>query len=160
GFRKPLVVLTPKSLLRHKDAVSPLENFKSGHFREVLDDGSVEPEHVRRVLLCSGKVYYDLLAKRGEKRTTALIRIDQFYPFPQEQLEQGMARYEHAGEWFWVQEESQNMGGWAFIAPLLRDLGCDAAYIGRDASASPATGSHHVHHVEQEELIEAAYNAG
>jgi 2-oxoglutarate dehydrogenase E1 component len=152
NFRKPLIVLTPKSLLRHKEVQSPQDDLVHGRFHEVLDDG--EPG-ARRVLLCSGKVYYDLKAQR-KGGDIALVRVEQFYPFPEGPIRAVLARYESAEEWFWVQEESQNMGGWSFMEPRMRALGREVGYIGRDASASPATGSHHVHRREQRELLEAA----
>jgi 2-oxoglutarate dehydrogenase E1 component len=160
-FRKPLVVMTPKSLLRHPQAVSPIEEFVSGRFREVIDDTLPAPDRVRRVLVCSGKVYYDLLAKRAELNTdeTAIVRLEQFYPWPEEQLKAALARYRRAVEWKWVQEESQNMGGWTFVEPRLRAMGFPIDYVGRDASASPATGSKHVHDLEQAELLEKAFTA-
>jgi 2-oxoglutarate dehydrogenase E1 component len=162
SFRKPLVLMTPKSLLRHKEVMSPIEEFVSGHFREVLDDAAADPGRVRRVLLCSGKVYYDLLERRADKANAAraaevaIIRVEQFYPFPEEMLKQLLGSYNKAREWVWVQEESQNMGGWTFMEPRLRALGYAVDYVGRDASASPATGSHHVHAREQKEMVEAA----
>jgi 2-oxoglutarate dehydrogenase E1 component len=157
-FRKPLVIMTPKSLLRSKAALSPLEDFETGSFQEVIDDTAVDPLRVRRVLLCSGKVYYDLVEKRAEAKVNdvAIMRVEQFYPYPEEQLRRGMARYRRATDWVWVQEESMNMGGWSFMEPRLRALGHPPEYVGRDASASPATGSHTVHKREQNELAEAA----
>jgi 2-oxoglutarate dehydrogenase E1 component len=159
NFRKPLVVMTPKSLLRHKMAISPVEQLVSGRFFEVLDD-TVDPERVRRVVVCSGKVYYDLVAKREEvskTRDVAIIRLEQFYPWPEDALKGALSRYRHVREWVWAQEESQNMGGWTFVAPRLQELmGFPFQYVGRDASASPATGSHAVHEREQTELVEAA----
>jgi 2-oxoglutarate dehydrogenase E1 component len=158
SFRKPLVLMTPKSLLRHKKAVSPVEELTTGHFLEVLDDAHAEPERVRRVVLCSGKVYYDLAERQAEdeRRETAVVRVEQFYPFPEEPLKEILGRYRRAKEWVWAQEESQNMGGWTFLEPRLRALGYAAEYVGRDASASPATGSLRVHKREQKELVEAA----
>jgi 2-oxoglutarate dehydrogenase E1 component len=162
NFRKPLIVMTPKSLLRHKQAVSPVDHLTSGRFHEVLDD-PVGSEQVRRVLLCSGKVYYDLLAQReavGKTREVAIVRLEQFYPWPVEMLRSALGRYRSAREWVWVQEESQNMGGWTFVAPRLQELtGAAFQYVGRDSSASPATGSHAVHEREQTELVEAAIGA-
>jgi 2-oxoglutarate dehydrogenase E1 component len=157
-FRKPLVVMTPKSLLRHKAAQSPLEEFSQGRFREVLDDPAAEPAPVRRVILCSGKIYYDLAEERQKDRAeqVAILRLEQFYPLHDEQLARVLGRYPKSAEWVWVQEESQNMGGWWFIEPRLRSLGYSFKYIGRDASASPATGSHEVHVREQKEVVEAA----
>jgi 2-oxoglutarate dehydrogenase E1 component len=161
-FRKPLIVMTPKSLLRHKTAVSPVEQLVSGRFQEVLDDRAADPKRVGRVLLCSGKVYYDLLAKREEAGRTgevAILRLEQFYPWPADALRGALSRFEGAREWVWVQEESQNMGGWTFMDQRLRGTGYSVEYVGRDASASPATGSLRVHRREQEELVEAAFAA-
>jgi 2-oxoglutarate dehydrogenase E1 component len=156
-FRKPLVVMTPKSLLRAKAASSPVEELVQGNFHEVIDDAGDDPERVRRVLLCSGKIYYDLAERRAQEKAAhvAIVRLEQLYPFAME-LAGALARYENAQEWIWVQEESQNMGGWSFLEPRLRALGYDFRYVGRDASASPATGSHEVHIREQREVVEAA----
>ena len=158
NFRKPLIVMTPKSLLRQKTANSPLEEFVKGRFHEILDDTEVEPARVRRVLLCSGKVAYDLLERRAEAKANdiAIVRVEQFFPYPEEAMKRALLRYRKAKEWVWVQEESQNMGGWSFMEPRLRGLGYPVEYIGRDASASPATGSLGVHRREQKELVEAA----
>ncbi len=158
-FRKPLVVMTPKSLLRLPAAVSPVSEFTTGNsFHEVLDDKS-NPDQVTRVLVCSGKVYYDLAKKREELGTqaVALVRLEQLYPWPEAQLAAVLGRYRRAREWVWVQEESQNMGGWTFAEPRLRAMNFPFEYVGRDASASPATGSHHVHEKEQKLLVEGAF---
>jgi 2-oxoglutarate dehydrogenase E1 component len=161
-FRKPLVVMTPKSLLRHKAAVSPIDHLTVGHFRDVLDDPGAA-DRARRVLLCSGKVYYDLVAKReeaGKERDVAIIRVEQLYPWPADELKRVLGRFKSAREWVWVQEESQNMGAWTFAATRLQELlGVPFQYVGRDASASPATGSKLVHDQEQAELVEAAIGA-
>jgi 2-oxoglutarate dehydrogenase E1 component len=161
-FRKPLIVMTPKSLLRHKLAVSPVDHLTVGHFRDVLDDPTT-PDRARRVLLCSGKIYYDLIARRTESggaKDVAVIRIEQLYPWPADELKSVLDRYRSAREWVWVQEESQNMGAWTFAAPRLEALlGVDIPYVGRDASASPATGSKVVHDREQAEIVEAAIGA-
>jgi 2-oxoglutarate dehydrogenase E1 component len=161
-FRKPLIVMTPKSLLRHKQAVSPVDHLTVGHFRDVLDDPAA-PDRVRRVLLCSGKIYYDLIARRaevGSQREVAVVRLEQLYPWPADELKLVLDRYRSAREWVWVQEESQNMGAWTFVAPRLRELlGVEIPYVGRDASASPATGSKAVHDREQAEVVEAAVGA-
>jgi 2-oxoglutarate dehydrogenase E1 component len=157
-FRKPLVVMTPKSLLRHKAAQSPLDEFVHGRFHEVLDDTSVDPARAKRVILCSGKIYYDLAEQRTREpaEEVALVRLEQFYPLHDERLARVLGRYPDSAEWVWVQEESQNMGAWTILDPRLRQLGYGFKYIGRDASASPATGSHEVHIREQKEVVEAA----
>ena len=115
------------------------------------------------MLLCSGKVYYDLIAKRaevGSQREVAIVRIEQLYPWPADALKAIRERYRAAREWVWVQEESQNMGAWTFVAPRLKELmGLEVQYVGRDASASPATGSKLVHDREQAEIVEAAMGA-
>ncbi len=161
-FRKPLIVMTPKSLLRSKQAVSTLAELATGRFQEVIDD-PVAADRVKRVVVCSGKVYYDLVARRDEAnmaRDVAILRLEQFFPWPADALKAALGRYRSAREWVWCQEESQNMGGWSFVAPRLRDLiDEDFKYVGRDASASPATGSHTIHDREQKELVEAAIGA-
>jgi 2-oxoglutarate dehydrogenase E1 component len=158
NFRKPLILLTPKSLLRHKAVVSPIEGFTAGHFREVLEDTAADPERVRRVLLCSGKLYYELLEEQARQKAheVAIVRVEQLYPLPAELLRRGLGGYHKAEEWVWVQEESMNMGGWSFMEPRLRALGWPVVYVGRDASASPATGSRQVHLREQKELVQTA----
>ena len=162
-FRKPLIVMTPKSLLRHKQAVSMPDDLTRGTFREVIDDTTETPDKVRRIVLCSGKVYYDLLAEReakGKQRDVAIVRLEQLYPWPVEALSQALGRYRHARDFVWAQEESQNMGAWTFVSPRLNELtGHTFEYVGRDASASPATGSKMVHDREQAELVEAAIGA-
>jgi 2-oxoglutarate dehydrogenase E1 component len=160
--------MTPKSLLRYTDkkplehqAASPVSEFTAGRFREVLDDVNANPDAVTRVLLSSGKVYYDLAARRDELKTqaVAVVRLEQFYPWPGEQLAQVLSRYRRCREWVWVQEESQNMGGWSFVEPRLRAMNFPFEYVGRDASASPATGSHHVHEREQKLIVAGAFAA-
>jgi 2-oxoglutarate dehydrogenase E1 component len=157
-FRRPLVLMTPKSLLRHKAAVSPVEQLTTGHFLEVLDDAAVDPARVRRLVLCSGKVYYDLADQRTKAGAehVALVRVEQLYPFPAEPLRRVLARFRKAREVVWAQEESLNMGYWTFMEPRLRALGCEPKYVGRDSSASPATGSRTIHLREQKELVESA----
>jgi 2-oxoglutarate dehydrogenase E1 component len=161
NFRKPLVLMTPKSLLRNKACTSSVVSLTRGHFEELLDDTAADPARVRRVLLCSGKVFYDLLEKRNEQESkeVAILRLEQFYPFPAQLVERTLARYRKAKEWVWVQEESLNMGGWSFVEPRFRALGCPLKYVGRDTSASPASGSRLVHLREQRELVEAAFRS-
>lgn len=157
NFRKPLIVMTPKSLLRHKAAVSPLDALTEGHFQEILEDTTADPSRVRRVVLCSGKLYYDLAEQRAQEETpVALVRVEQFYPFAGDQIQKAVKRFPRAREVVWTQEESLNMGGWSFMEPRLRALGIKVKYVGRDASASPATGSRQVHLREQKEIVESA----
>jgi 2-oxoglutarate dehydrogenase E1 component len=141
--------------------VSHLDEFTAGRFHEVIDDSTGQPETVRRVLLCTGKIAYDLFAEKAKRRTeqVAVVRLEQLYPWPEEQLKAVLARYRHAVEWKWVQEESQNNGAWFFIEPRLRAMGVPVEYVGRDASASPATGSNYIHKHEQELLVEEAFTA-
>ena len=160
NFRKPLILMTPKSMLRLKAASSPVKDLVGGRFHEILDDTAADPGRVQKVVLCSGKVYYELLEQRAKSKEggrVALVRLEQFYPLHEEAVRQLIGRYRKAKEWAWVQEESQNMGGWSFVEPRLRTLlGKNVAYVGRDASASPATGSRQIHLREQKELLEAA----
>src|SRR4029077_8238395 len=124
SFRKPLIIMTPKSMLRHKVAVSPLEQFTSDRFHEVIDDAVEDVERIRRVVFCTGKLYYDLLEKRNAlgNKEVAIIRVEQLYPFPVDPLRDVLLRYRKAKEWAWVQEESLNMGAWSFMEPRLRAL--------------------------------------
>ena len=167
SFRKPLIVMSPKSLLRHRRCVSSLDELSGGsRFHRVIGeaDPEIAPERVRRVVFCSGKVYYDLLAAREERgtRDVALLRLEQVAPFPSRSLMVEIARYRDA-EVVWCQEEPKNMGAWTFVAPrieaVLAEL--DTAprrprYAGRKAAASPATGFLVVHQREQQALIDAA----
>jgi 2-oxoglutarate dehydrogenase E1 component len=160
-FRKPLIMMAPKSVLRHPRAVSRLEDMASGHFREVLDDAT-EVASPQRVILCSGKIYYDLIAARDERQlfNTAILRLEQFYPFPVEQLRQVAGRYLDAKEWFWVQEEPENMGGWNFARGYLQEaVGKELRYVGRKAAASPATGYHSIFKLEQAAIVDQAFAA-
>ncbi|MDW7710503.1 MAG: 2-oxoglutarate dehydrogenase E1 component [Deferrisomatales bacterium] len=159
-WRKPLVVLTPKSLLRHPEAVSPLSALTSGGFAPVLDDPDAgRPSAVRRVLLCSGKIYYSLAKRRSQVDAAgvALARLEQLYPFPEQALEELAARYGRATEWLWVQDEPVNMGAWTFVAPRLRAaLGREPKFVGRAEAASPATGFSFLHRAEEEKLLAEA----
>jgi len=171
-FRKPLVVMTPKSLLRHKLAVSALGELTDGAFQTVLDDVAaagapeagvvLDRSRVTRVLLCSGKIYHTLLAARRERalERVAIVRIEQLYPFPQRELRALLERYPQAAQVFWVQEEPANMGAWQFVYHRLgRTLldGAQLAYVGRPEAASPATGSYKVHLAEEAELAQRAF---
>jgi 2-oxoglutarate dehydrogenase E1 component len=158
-YRKPLVVMTPKSLLRHKMATSALEDLAGGHFHTVIDEiDALEPAGVRRVVLCSGKVYYDLLARRREEAIDdiALVRIEQLYPFPYEALAAAIARFPRASEFVWCQEEPRNQGAWYQIKHRLeRVLGEQngLGYAGRAASPAPAVGYHSRHAQQQNALV-------
>jgi len=162
GVRKPLIVFTPKSLLRHPRAVSALREFSTGGFVELLDDAGARPAQVTRVIFCSGKLYYDLLGAREERQAAhvALIRVEQLYPFAAEQAAEILARYTPAAEAVWAQEEPRNMGAWRVmrecLEPLLRPTGREVRYVGRPESASPATGSAKRHKQEAEEIVSEA----
>ncbi len=162
-FRKPLVLMTPKSLLGRPEAVSREEDFlEGGCFQEVLPDpmGFENPAAVNRVVFCTGKVFYDLLAHRKEKEITdsAIIRIEQLYPFHREMVEAIVAQYSNASHFVWCQEEPLNMGAWSYIWPRLdRAVGTKVRYAGRAAASSPAAGSKAVHYREQKALLEHAF---
>ena len=166
-FKKPLVLMTPKSMLRLEAAASKLEDFTSGRFQEIIPDSTIaKPQSVKRVILSSGKIYYDLLNFRTAEKIgdTAFVRVEQLYPLHKEALKAELARYSGAVKFVWCQEEPQNMGGWNFIMPRLRDI-LDIAghadkrlhYAGRKGSASTAVGSKGVSDLEQKKLIEAAF---
>jgi 2-oxoglutarate dehydrogenase E1 component len=154
---KPLVLFTPKSLLRFPASFSPLAELTQGGFRTVIDDAAADPAAVTRVLLSSGKVFYDLAAARDEKKATAaLVRVEQLYPFPAEELRRTLAAYTGAKDVVWVQEESKNMGAWSFVAPPLEEIlpaGATLRYAGRAPSAAVATGNAGVHKRELAALI-------
>lgn len=162
AWRKPLVVLTPKSLLRHPMVVSPLEEFVAGGFLKVLPETETAAEDARRILMCSGKVYYDLLELRQqyELQQVSIIRLEQLYPLRESELLAALAPYPDNCELFWVQEEPKNMGAWQYIKYHFGDvlsskfrLKC----ISRTESASPSTGSLRAHKLEQADLLEAAF---
>jgi 2-oxoglutarate dehydrogenase E1 component len=160
--RKPLVVLTPKSLLRQRDVISTRRELSDGSFQEVVDDAAADPARVTRLILCSGKVYYDLAAHRAalDARGVALVRVEQFYPYPADQIAAVFERYGAAGEILWVQEEPRNMGAWDFLDErLLGQLrpGRSLRYVGRPSNPSPAAGSYKRHLAEQRALVEEAF---
>jgi 2-oxoglutarate dehydrogenase E1 component len=168
SFRKPLVVMTPKSLLRHKECVSTLADFAPGtSFRRILaeTDPLAEDLKVRRVILCSGKVYFDLVAERRKRKIDdiAILRIEQLYPFPFSRLGVRLSQYPNA-EVVWCQEEPENMGAWSFvdrrIERALSGLNARPIYIGRPEAASPATGSARTHVKEQADLVDRALTLG
>ncbi|PYS76624.1 MAG: hypothetical protein DMF66_13670, partial [Acidobacteria bacterium] len=159
---RPLVVMTPKSLLRLPAAVSSIEELTAGGFRPVIDDAEVEDRGaVRRIVLCGGKVFYDLAAarKKSNDARVSIVRLEQFYPFPERRLREVFASYPNSTQLVWCQEEPKNMGGWTFMESRLENLlpRCERPrYIGREASASPATGSYAMHLQEQERLVREA----
>ncbi len=160
--RKPLVVMTPKSLLRHKLATSPLEDLSEGRFHVVIPDiRESDPAKVKRVVLCSGKVFYDLHQQAEEDKIddVAVIRVEQLYPFPRAEVKEQLARYPNAAEMIWCQEEPMNQGAWFQIRHHLQYCAGDRftlAYAGRARSASPATGHAHTHAAEQAALVNQA----
>jgi 2-oxoglutarate dehydrogenase E1 component len=160
-FVKPLIIMTPKSLLRSEQASSRTEDFTTGSFAEILGAPEVAPpEKIERVILCSGKVYFDLLNYRtAEKITnTAIVRMEQLYPFAEEKLRAMLNPFRKAQKFVWCQEESQNMGAWTYIEPRLRALlGREIPYAGRNASASPAVGALALHKREQACVIAEAF---
>ncbi|HWP41089.1 MAG TPA: 2-oxoglutarate dehydrogenase E1 component, partial [Tepidisphaeraceae bacterium] len=160
-FRKPLVNMTPKSLLRFEPSFSRIEEFTDGTFQLVIDDPQIHmPQQVRRLLLCSGKVYYSLVQAREKAKAhdIAIVRVEQLYPFPRKELAEVLGRYRWAQQFVWVQEEPKNRGAWSFMYPRLQELlpGTVVQYVGREESASPATGSFKMHIIEEQELLAAA----
>jgi 2-oxoglutarate dehydrogenase E1 component len=167
-FRKPLILMTPKSMLRLEAAGSKLEDFTDGRFQEVISDSTItRPQSIRRVIFSAGKVYYDLLNFRDAEKIgdTAFVRVEQLYPLHEEAVKAEIGKYPGATKFVWCQEEPQNMGAWNFIMPRLRDL-LDAAgqanrrlhYSGRKASASTAVGSKGISDIEQKKLVEHAFS--
>ncbi len=155
---RPLIVMTPKSLLRLPAASSTVGELTNGGFQPVIDDAKIsDKSKVKRIVVCSGKVFYDLDAGRTDAHDdrVAIVRLEQFYPFPKAKLQEVFASYPNATQIFWTQEEPQNMGGWTFVESRLRSIKGDLSlrYVGRDASASPATGSYAIHNLEQEKIV-------
>jgi 2-oxoglutarate dehydrogenase E1 component len=161
-FIKPLIIMTPKSLLRSEQAASRTEDFTRGNFSEILPGPEIgSPDKVDRIILCSGKVYYDLLGHRHEQgiENAALVRLEQLYPLAEEKLNATLEPFIKAKKIVWCQEESQNMGAWTYIEPRLRSLlGREILYAGRNASASPAVGALAVHKREQNCVINEAFS--
>ena len=163
-YRKPLIVFTPKSLLRAKDATSPLSEFTKGEFRTVIGPqrSEIEGDKVKRVIVCSGKVAYDLLRRRDEKKATdvAILRVEQLYPFPHKAFAAEIKRFPNATDLVWCQDEPQNQGAWFFIQHQIHENmleGQRLGYAGRAASASPAVGYAHLHQEQQKALIDQAF---
>jgi 2-oxoglutarate dehydrogenase E1 component len=156
-FRKPLVVFTPKSLLRHPECVSHPDEFTSGGFREVIDDTEADPKKVHKVVFCSGKIWYELAAEkaRSNRQDVALVRLEQLFPLPVEQMIEIVTKYNKADAWIWTQEEPGNMGAWSFISRNFRDV--PLRMVARPDSGSPATGSSKFHKVRQAKVIEKTF---
>jgi 2-oxoglutarate dehydrogenase E1 component len=163
NLRKPLIILTPKSLLRNKDATSPLSEFTKGAFQTIIpEQGELKNDKVKRVVACSGKVYYDLVKKREEKGhdDVAIVRVEQLYPFPHKAFSTELKKYPNATEVMWCQDEPQNQGAWFFVQHYLHENMADGqklGYSGRTASASPAVGYSHLHQEQQKALVEGAF---
>ena len=163
NLRKPLVIMTPKSLLRNKDATSPLSDFTKGSFQTIIpEQKAIVADKVKRLVACSGKVYYDLVKKREEKGLddVAIIRVEQLYPFPHKAFSTELKKYPHVTEVVWCQDEPQNQGAWFFVQHYLHENmieGQRLGYSGRAASASPAVGYAHLHQEQQKSLVEGAF---
>jgi 2-oxoglutarate dehydrogenase E1 component len=157
-FRKPLVVFTPKSLLRDSRCTSPVSVLTDERFKEIIDDDYVTKTKVTKVLFCTGKIYYDLLQKQQDekRKDVAIVRIEQLYPLQIDVIEDIKKKYSKA-EYSWVQEEPINMGAWTFLMRW-RELFADVDCIGRKSSASPATGFAKVHAKEQQDIIDMAFS--
>ena len=162
-FRKPLMIMTPKSLLRNKEAVSSLQELAKGGFQTVIGENTagIDAKAVRKIVICSGKVYYDLIGARRERELVdvAILRVEQLYPFPHKALEAEMRKYPGATQVVWCQDEPQNQGAWFFVQHHIQDAlkdGQRLSYAGRPASASPAAGYYDKHYAQQKELLTAA----
>ena len=162
-LRKPLIIFTPKSLLRNKDATSPVSEFTKGSFQTVIPENkTLKADKVKRVLVCSGKVYYDLVKKREETGAddVAILRVEQLYPFPHKAFAAELKKYPNATDLVWTQDEPQNQGAWFFVQHYIHEnmlAGQKLGYSGRAASASPAVGYSHLHQEQQKALVEGAF---
>ncbi|MGI9552427.1 MAG: 2-oxoglutarate dehydrogenase E1 component [Aurantibacter sp.] len=156
-FRMPLVIMSPKSLLRHPKVISPISEFTSGRFKEIIPDSYATGGKVKKVLLCSGKIYFELQEEQhnNKRKDVAIIRVEQLHPFPKKQVQVELKKYK-VDKVFWVQEEPENMGAWAFILRSFREVKKDI--ISRRATASTATGYHKVHQQEQQRIIDKAFS--
>jgi multifunctional 2-oxoglutarate metabolism enzyme len=150
---RPLIVMTPKSLLRLPEASSTVADLTNGGFQPVIGDANADVSKVKRIVLCSGKVFYDL--EKAKNENVAVVRLEQFYPFPKAKLQEVFAKYKNATSLVWCQEEPRNMGGWVFVRSRLEEIKGKMSfdYVGRTASASPATGSYAIHNLEQAKLV-------
>ncbi len=156
-YRKPLILFSPKSTLRHPACVSPIEELSNGKFNEVIDDKTASAEKIERIILCTGKIYYDLLSEKESKNieNTAIIRLEQIYPTPFKQLEFIKQKYFNAKKIIWVQEEPENMGAWPFLKNHLSSF--NLSVIARPPSASPASGSSQFHKMQQRKIVEKSF---
>lgn len=158
-FRKPLILFTPKSLLRHPACVSPIEDLTTGGFKEVIDDITADPSKINRVVFCSGKLYYELVEERNKNNyyNVAIVRVEQIYPFPAEQIKTIIEKYHLATKFVWAQEEPANMGAWPFVMRNFKEA--DLLMVARPESGSPATGLPSLHQLRQRKIIEKAFGA-
>jgi 2-oxoglutarate dehydrogenase E1 component len=156
-IRKPLIVFTPKSLLRHPKCVSPLKDLVKGRFQELIDDSQAQASKVEKIIFCTGKIYFDLLEEQENRKSlnTAIVRLEQLYPFPQKQFDAIVKKYNKAKNMVWAQEEPENMGAWPYILRLLRFTNIQV--VSRAESGSPATGSSKRHAVEHKKLMNAIF---
>ncbi|HEY6162086.1 MAG TPA: 2-oxoglutarate dehydrogenase E1 component [Bacteroidia bacterium] len=157
-WRKPLIAFTPKSLLRHPRCISKLDDLAKASFTEVYDDASADIKKINKIVFCSGKLYYDLLAEKENRKdvSTALIRIEQLYPFPKKQVKEVLLKYKGAKSFIWAQEEPENMGAWSYLLRTFKDVPLKC--IARPESASPAAGSKKMHEKQQKEILDRAFN--
>jgi 2-oxoglutarate dehydrogenase E1 component len=164
GMRRPLVVMSPKSLLRHPLAVSTLDELANGTFLPAIGEvDELDPKGVKRVVMCSGKVYYDLLEQRrkNDQKDVAIVRIEQLYPFPHKAVQEALKPFAHVHDFVWCQEEPLNQGAWYCSQHHFREVipfGSALRYAGRPASASPAVGYMSVHQKQQQDLVNDALN--
>ena len=162
-FRKPLICFTPKKLLRYPSCVSSVNDFTSGTFQEIIDDATANAKSVKRIVFCSGKVFYDLIEAKEKTGTddVAVIRLEQLYPFPAKQVKAILSKYSNATAFYWAQEEPENMGAWAHIIRMFmkhdETKGIQLNYVGRNEGASPATGFSKSHNAQQQAILDALF---
>jgi 2-oxoglutarate dehydrogenase E1 component len=159
NIRKPLIVFTPKSLLRHPECVSPVSELINGAFRKVIDDSELKAVNVSGIIFCTGKIYFDLYdeMKKREIKDTVIIRIEQIYPFPDIQVKSALKKYKNANKLLWVQEEPENMGALQFMKKNFEALSFKMQFIGRPESASPASGLKKIHQLQHNELMKKTF---
>lgn len=157
-FRVPLVVFTPKSLLRHPAVISPLDEFEKGHFQEIIDDSAGEPDKIIQVICTYGKLYYELAEKRAELgiKDTAIVRVEQLFPFPAEQLKAIHKKYRNARRWIWAQDEPENMGAWSYVSRVFKDI--PFTVVSRPASGSPAAGLAEIHKKRLRKILDKVFH--